>query len=212
MTATSTPRAVGRSRGAFVSLLLGTRHERSTARDGLMVCSGRMTATSTPRAVGRSRGAFVSLLLGTRHERSTAREMVRRCSEADVSAQTISRAVDRSWRVPSRRLAKAPRERPTARGVHASMIRPLHTKRPSRAVDRSCRVPSRRLTKAPRERPTARGVLVAVIQPLQTKRSRCVLGFYRLAATATSLTIHTLKQSSCSQRALTPKVVTHAST
>ena len=81
-----------------------------------------------------------------------------------------------------------------------------------RAVDRSCRVPSRRLTKAPRERPTARGVLVAVIQPLQTKRSRCVLGFYRLAATATSLTIHTLKQSSCSQRALTPKVVTHAST
>ena len=134
MTAASTPRAVGRSRGAFVSLLLGTRHERSTARDGLMVCSGRMTATSTPRAVGRSRGAFVSHLLGTRHERSTAREMVHRCSEADVSAQTISRAVDRSCRVPSRRLTKAPRERPTARGVLVAVIRPLHTKRPSRAA------------------------------------------------------------------------------
>ena len=167
----STPRAVDRSRGAFVSLLLGTRHERSTAREGLLVCSGRMNATSTPRAVGRSRGAFVSLLLGTRHERSTAREMV--------------------WAEPS-----------------ASE----HLRTISRALDRSCRVLSRRLTKARHERPTACGVLVAVIQLLQTKRSPCVLGFYRLAATATSLTIHTLKQSSCSQRALTPKVVTHAST
>ena len=62
-------RAVGRLRRAFVSLLLGTRHERSTARDGLLVFSGRITATSTPRAVGRLRRALVSLLLGTRHER-----------------------------------------------------------------------------------------------------------------------------------------------
>ena len=59
-----------------MSRLLGTRHERSTARDGLLVCSGRIIDASTPRAVGRSRGAFVSVLLGTRHERSTAREMV----------------------------------------------------------------------------------------------------------------------------------------
>ena len=126
-----------------MSHLLGTRHERSTARDGLMVCSGRMTATSTPRAVGRSRGAFVSRLLGTRHERSTAREMVWAETSASEHLRTISRAVARSWRGPSRRLAKAPRERPTARGVLVAVIRPLHTKRPSRAVDRSCRVPSR---------------------------------------------------------------------
>ena len=73
----------------------GTQHERSTARDGLLVCSGRMTATSTPRAVGRSRGAFVSLLLGARHERSTARDGLLECS-GRMTATCTPRAVDRS--------------------------------------------------------------------------------------------------------------------
>ena len=51
-------------------------HERSAARDSLLVCSSRIIATCTSRAVDRSHGAFLGVLSKMHHKRSTAGDHV----------------------------------------------------------------------------------------------------------------------------------------